>query len=248
MLKLARRDIALNRPKGLAVQLAEELSERIARGDLKPGDRLPSEHELTATYGISRTVVREAISSLKADGLVASQQGVGVFVLQASASVPFRINQADLGAVKEVLRLLELRISLETEAAALAAMRRTDEQLGKMSEALELMSRSIEAGDDAIGPDFQFHMEVAKATDNHYFEDLFNYLGTMAIPRTRVGIYQTDAAARSAYLQDVNREHHSILQAIRNRDPEAARAAMRMHLTNSRERRRLAYEKMTAAQ
>src|SRR3954470_13874034 len=116
MTNLARPALSLQRPKSLSVQLAKDLRDRIARGELKPGDKLPSEHELVASYGVSRTVVREAISSLKTDGLVSAQQGVGVFVLRASSAVPFRIDQADLGKVKEVISLLELRIGLEAEA------------------------------------------------------------------------------------------------------------------------------------
>jgi GntR family transcriptional repressor for pyruvate dehydrogenase complex len=232
----------LKRPKNLSVQLAQDLRDRVARAELKPGDKLPSEQALMISYGVSRTVVREAISSLKTDGLVETQQGVGAFVQQPTRGAAFRIDQSDLNTVKEVLSLLELRISLEAEAAALAAGRISDEQLASLREALELMTRSIEAEDDAVEPDFQFHMEVAKATGNHYYADLFGYLGTLAIPRTRVDTFRSNPAGRRAYLQNVNQEHFAIFQAIANHDPDAARAAMRLHLTNSRERLRRAYE------
>ena len=242
MASLTRPSLSLQRPDSLSAQLAKDLTERIARGDLKPGEKLPSEHDMVASYGVSRTVVREAVSSLKSAGLVSARQGVGVFVLQQSPSVPFRIDEADLGTVKEVISLLELRISLESEAAALAAQRSTDEQIANIRQALELLTRGIDAQEDAADADFRFHKEIAQATGNRYFVELFTYLGTMAIPRARIGMYKTDTAARTDYLQKVNREHHAIFQAIANRDPQAASAAMRLHLGNSRDRLQRASE------
>jgi DNA-binding FadR family transcriptional regulator len=187
-------------------------------------------------------VVREAVSSLKSAGLVMARQGVGVFVLEPTAAAPFRIDAEDLSTVKEVISLLELRISLESEAAALAAMRRTNTHVANLREALEAMTRGIDANEDAADVDFRFHQEIAQATDNRYFMELFDYLGMMAIPRARIGTNKAPTKARTAYLQNVNREHHAIFQAILNKDPEAARAAMRLHLSNSRERLKAATE------
>jgi DNA-binding transcriptional regulator YhcF (GntR family) len=112
---------ALRRRETLTSQLTKTLTERIAKGALKPGDKLPSEQELIEQFGVSRTVVREAISSLRAAGLVATQQGVGAFVQAAAASQPFRIDENSLDLIKEVINVVELRIGLEAEAAALAA-------------------------------------------------------------------------------------------------------------------------------
>lgn len=240
MTSLKRPSLSLQRPKSLSVQLAENLGKRIADGDFKPGDKLPSEHEMVVAYGVSRSVVREAISNLKAAGVVSARQGVGIFVLESASAVPFRVDEADLGAVQEVINLLELRIALESEAAALAATRRSEEQIAGIRAALDLMTRCIEAQEDAAEVDFRFHQEIAQAANNRYFTDLFNYLGMMAIPRARIGMFKTDTAARTAYLQNVNREHHEIFHAIANADPVAARAAMRLHLSNSRDRLKLA--------
>ncbi|MDS1140245.1 FadR/GntR family transcriptional regulator [Pusillimonas sp. SM2304] len=236
MATLTRPSLSLERPKSLAAQLAKDLTDRIARGDLKPGDKLPSEHEMVASYGVSRTVVREAVSSLKSAGLVSARQGVGVFVLAPSAAIPFRIDAQELDTVKEVISLLELRISLESEAAALAAIRRTDGHIARLRDTLDALTRGIAAHEDAVDLDFRFHQEIALATDNRYFTELFNYLGMVAIPRARIGMYKADTHARTAYLQNVNREHQAIFQAIVNQDPDGARAAMRLHLGNSRER------------
>ncbi len=242
MATLFRPSVSVQRPQSLSVQVAKSLTERIARGELRPGDKLPSEYEMVASYGVSRTVVREAVSSLKSSGLVTSRQGVGVFVLEPPAATPFLIDAEELGTVKEIINLLELRISLESEAAALAALRRTDEHLGNLRNALELMARDIDAKDDAIDADFRFHQEIAQATGNRYFMELFAYLGMMAIPRAQIEMFKTGTQAQTAYLQSVHREHQAIYQAIALQDAEVSRAAMRLHLSNSRARLQSASE------
>lgn len=236
MATLIRPSLSLQRPKSLAAQLAKDLSDRIARGELKPGDKLPSEHEMVASYGVSRTVVREAVSSLKSAGLASARQGVGVFVLDASSAMPFRIDPDELDTVKEIISLLELRTSLESEAAALAAERRSDAQLGRLRQALELMRHAVDTHEDGVDADFSFHQEIAQATNNRYFIELFAYLGMMAIPRSRIGLFKSDIAARSAYLKKVDLEHQAIFQAIAEKNAEAARLAMHRHLSNSRDR------------
>lgn len=234
--------MALRRRETLTAQLSKALSERIQRGAIKPGDKLPTEQELIEEFGVSRTVVREAISSLKASGLVSTQQGVGAFVLQGAMTAPFRIDEASLNVLKEVISVLELRISVEAEAAALAAERRTTRHLKAMRAALDRMAQAIEAEDDAVEPDLAFHRTVAEATDNRHFPHLFNYLGALLIPRTRVETFKLETTGRSAYLRTINLEHEEIYQAIQRQDAEAARAAMRRHLSNSRDRLSRAYE------
>lgn len=234
--------VALRRRETLTSQLTKALGERIAQGHIKPGEKLPSEQELIDEFGVSRTVVREAISSLRASGVVATQQGVGAFVVQSEAAPAFRVDEANLGALNEVIAVLELRISVEAEAAALAAQRRTPEHLATMRDALARMATSIADGEDAIGPDLDFHRTVAEATGNRYFLHLFNYLGSLLIPRTRVQTFQLEGASRRQYLERVNGEHGAICQAIADQDPDSARAAMRVHLTGSRERIRRATE------
>jgi GntR family transcriptional repressor for pyruvate dehydrogenase complex len=235
------------RRENLAAQIVRGLGGQILRGALKPGDRLPSEQELTSTFGVSRAVVREAISSLKAEGLVATQQGVGAFVLQPRRAASFRIDQSSLSALEEVINMLELRMSVEAEAASLAAMRRSGAQLAGLREALDWMQRSIERGESAVEPDFQFHLRIAEATGNRHFSGFCSYVGTMLIPRSRVNTMGQDPDSRREYLTGVNGEHEEIYRAIAAREPDAARAAMRMHLTKSRERLRAAYERQQRA-
>jgi DNA-binding FadR family transcriptional regulator len=189
-------------------------------------------------FGVSRTVVREAISRLQAAGLVETRHGVGTFVVGLGESAGFRIAPEQLGTLQDVIAVLELRIGVETESAALAAARRTPENLQAMRSALAAFASAVEEGRDAVGPDFQFHLEIARATHNPHFVELMGTLGGMMIPRARLEPAGPPTPERQAYLRRVNTEHESIVEAISRQDPEAARAAMRTHLANSRERRR----------
>ncbi len=227
------------RARTLAHELVESLGDRIREGQLTPGDKLPTEAAFMTEFGVSRTVVREAISKLQASGLVETRHGVGTFVVGMGDASAFRIAPEQLATLHDVVAMLELRIGVETEAAGLAAQRRTAENLVAMRDALDAFTSAIESGRDSVTADFQFHQEITRATQNPHFASLMATLGTMIIPRARLDPPRTDDE-RLAYLRRVNNEHLSILDAIESQDVEAARAAMRTHLANSRERRRRA--------
>jgi len=229
------------RARGLAHGLVEDLSGKIRDGALRPGDKLPTESEIMQAYEVSRTVVREALSKLQAGGLVETHHGIGTFVLQPRAGNAFRLDAGDIATSVDVLAVLELRISLETESAGLAASRRTDEQLHAMRAALDDFERNVAQAGDTVAPDFRFHLQIAQSTGNPYFADIMSHLGTTIIPRTRINAIRNQDKG-GEYLSRVNREHEEIYAAIARRDPESARAAMRIHLTNSRERLRVAQE------
>jgi DNA-binding FadR family transcriptional regulator len=225
------------RVRGLVNEVMESLASSIRDGVIKPGDKLPTESEIVARFDVSRTVVREAISRLQANRLVETRHGVGTFALApAQDSGNFKIADVDFATVADVIALLELRISLETEAAGLAAQRRSDANLQALQTQLDAFAEAIEQDSDALPSDFQFHMEVARATGNRHFADLMNYLGTMIIPRARVNTPNSAPEGRLTYLKRVHGEHESICSAIRNQDSDSARAAMRTHLSNSKDR------------
>ncbi|MEJ7686022.1 MAG: FadR/GntR family transcriptional regulator [Variovorax sp.] len=234
------------RLRGLAHGLVDDLGEKIRSQKLRPGDKLPTETAIMKAFGVSRTVVREALSKLQAGGLVETHHGIGTFVLQPKAAGMFRLDASDIATSVDVLAVLELRISLETESAGLAATRRTDDQLLAMRDALDDFERNVAAAGDTVAPDFRFHLQIAQATGNPYFADIMSHLGTTIIPRTRIAAIRTHDP-RGEYLSRVNREHEEIYAAIARGDSESARAAMRIHLTNSRERLRLAQEAARSA-
>lgn len=226
------------RKETLTGQVIRVLSERVLSGEYKLGEKLPTEQRLIEEFSVSRTVVREAVASLRAAGLVSTQQGVGAFVLSTQPAARFEIDQSLLGMVEEVSAILELRIALESEAAALAAARHTAADLASIDGSLERMAAAIAKGEDALQPDLQFHRAVATATRNPHFVNLFSYLGELVLPRAQLQTFKLGGTTRIDYLQRVNREHQSIASAIARSDVEAARAAMRLHLSDSRERLR----------
>lgn len=234
--------VPTRRPKGLVDEVVAALGKQIKSGELAVGSKLPTETAIMSQYAVSRTVVREALSKLQAASMVETRHGIGTFVITPPANGNFQITQNNLSTVEDVIAVLELRISLETETAGLAAQRRTEGHLLAMQAALAAFQASIHADSDAVPSDFAFHMEVARATGNPHFADLMTYLGTMIIPRTRVGTLQQTPEGRLQYLQRVHSEHESILNAIAQQDADAARAAMRTHLSNSRERLRRAQD------
>ena len=226
------------KPRNLAMSLVEELGERIRAGRVQVGEKLPTEAAIMGEFGVSRTVVREAISRLQASGLVETRHGIGTFSLGAGEAPGFRLTPDAMGTLQDVIAVLELRIGVETEAAAIAAQRRTEANLAQMRLALDAVTAALDEGRDAVAPDFQFHLEVARATQNSHFADLMTTLGSAIIPRARLAGEISEAHLN--YLRRVNAEHENILEAIASGDSDAARAAMRTHLANSRERRRRA--------
>jgi DNA-binding FadR family transcriptional regulator len=221
--------------------VVDAISESIRSCSLRPGDKLPPESVIMAQHGVSRTVAREAITSLQAAGLIETRHGIGSFVRAIPTGLEFRIDAASILTVRDVLAMLELRISLETEAAALAAARRGDGHIEEMSQAMSSFRANLECDGDTVAPDFHFHLQIAYSTGNRYFADVMSHLGTNTIPRTRVDAIQ-NRPLRQQYLRFVNDEHERIFESILRRDPEGARAAMRAHLTSSRERLRRAHD------
>ena len=233
----------LRRPRSLAQEVVEALQAPIRDGRVEPGTKLPSEGEVMAACGVSRTVVREALSKLQASGLVATRHGVGSFVVGRGDETGFRIGPEQLETLRDVIAMLERRLGVETEAAGLAAQRRSPANLAAMREALDQFAAAVEAGRDAVAADFRFHAEIARATQNAHFSGLLDTLGARIIPRSRLdpALSLLDSEHLN-YLRRVNGEHESIYDAIARQDAEGARAAMRTHLANSRERRRRAAE------
>ncbi len=227
------------RSRGLAHGVVEGIQNQIRSRAFKSGDKLPTEAQIMRSYGVSRTVVREALSRLQAAALVETRHGVGTFVLDRPGP-GFGIDPADIATAVDVMAVLELRISLETESAGLAAQRRTDTQLAEMRAALDAFEAGMHGQGDAVSPDLRFHLAIADATSNRYFSDIMGHLGATLIPRSRINSSRVAQEDLTHYLRRVNREHEEIYSAIARGDAESARAAMRIHLTNSRERLRRA--------
>ncbi len=228
--------------------LFEQLAEQIKSGRLTAGARLPTEEELSRAARVSRTVVREAVAALRAEGLVITRQGVGAFVSAEPQRAPFRIEPEKLRTIADILNVMELRLGVEIESAGLAAERATRAQLKAIAAALEGIERAALAGLAAVDEDLAFHHAIAEATGNAEFPRFLQFIGRHLIPRRLVSGLPERMGGQRAYLSLLQEEHRRILEAIESRDPKAAREAMRRHLTRSLERyRKLAAEQQAAA-
>jgi GntR family transcriptional repressor for pyruvate dehydrogenase complex len=218
------------------------VSQDIQRGVLRPGDKVPTELALMKQLSVSRSVVREAMSRLQAAKIVETRHGVGTFILDAKQAEAVTLQAADLSNMLDVVAIIEFRIDMEAAAAALAATRRTEQHLKHIAASLERFELELQRGStDTVAHDADFHLQIARASGNRYFFEVLSQLGRGVSPRTRLGSAEIAELDRADHLRSVLTEHQMIYEAIVRRDADDARAAMRMHLSNSRERLRRAH-------
>lgn len=227
---------AIERPKRLPDEVAESIISAISEGTLKPGDKLPSEAELSENFRVARTVVREAISLLKFDGIVDSRRGVGAFVANREERTSFRISPACFEKRKEIIKLLQLRTSVQSGAAALAAELRSDEQFevieGTFQDLLDANERGpVQAVEDRVSAELRLYRLITEASGNEYFCDVVNMIEANIQNYLRSAFLKN--AAASEFASEVIDEHKSVVEAIRVMDAEAARVATRRRFANA---------------
>ncbi|MGV9801049.1 FadR/GntR family transcriptional regulator [Mycobacterium sp. NPDC003449] len=210
------------------------LKDKIFAGDLPPGHKLPSESELIEEFGVSRTVVREAVTRLRAEGLVETFQGRGSFVLAVPEPTSFTVESAAIRTHRDVLDMVDFRLGVECEAAALAAARLDDR--GSEAVRAALADFVAAAPQDAVEADFRFHRAIAEVSGNRFYVDLLDSLGPMMIMLARTRLGDTHSITDAAHAERVRREHDEVAAAVIAREPDLARAAMRLHLGNTRRR------------
>jgi len=224
--------------RNLADRVLAHLGADIRGGRLAPGARLPTEQALTSLLGVSRTVVREAVAALRADGLVVTRRGSGAYVAANPKASPFRLPGRDLDKLENIIDVMELRLAVELEAAALAAERASRREVARIRSAWNDIGRALRRGEPAVPEDVAFHRTIAEATGNQQFPRFLEFLGSHVIPRSSVQVPSDTAAERRAYYERFQHEHGRIVAAISAHDPPAARLAMREHLARSLERYR----------
>ena len=226
-------DAPLPRKERLADQLYGRILQQIIAGTLAEGARLPSEQALSREFGVSRPTVREALLRLHADGLVASRQGSGSFVLHRPSERLTRLAQgADIAGL---LRCQEVRIGLEGQAASLAARRRSAADLELITAAYRALEARMADGASPQAADFAFHRAVAAASGNTLFVDMLDRIGETTRQAMGVALSITREGSRERGRRVLD-EHAAIVEAIVRGDPEAADLAMRYHLHRSRQR------------
>jgi DNA-binding FadR family transcriptional regulator len=224
----------------LTARLGDNLRRAIVAGQFPPGSKLPSEAQLSEAHGVSRTVVREAIASLRADRLVETRQGAGVFVLDAQTVSPpsFHLQNVDPARVSSMIEVLELRTAVEVEAAGLAALRRSPAQEEAILDRHFGVRACLEAGVPSSEADFALHLAIAEATNNPRFREFLAMIGKNVIPRAALRSDESETD-QSAYIRLIDQEHNAIVDCISNGDEEGARDAMRRHLRGSQARYRV---------
>jgi DNA-binding FadR family transcriptional regulator len=213
-----------------ADELAIYLAENIGNGSFLPGAKLPTELSLSGQFGVSRTVVREAMARLKSDGLVASRQGSGVYVTQAATRRSFKLGETQSDD-EAVFSLLELRQPMEMSSARLAAARHSGDDLARIVAAHSAMEESVDWSEEGVTADMAFHHAIAIATKNAYYADFMAFIGGSLQETIRTARLES---GRPEIKQVTLDEHARILHAISERDPESAAMAMLAHLQGAR--------------
>lgn len=221
------------RKRRLADEIYANILLQLSTGQYRIGDRLPTEKDMSATYHVSRPVVREALHHLQNDGLIDARRGSGTFVRRLP---PHEMaHYTDDARIAQYMRAYEVRRGLEVEAARLAALRINQSHRRRLAQALSGMETAMRGGMDGLEADFQFHLEIARATENDLFEKQLMYLrpdmlGTMRIA-SMITVKRSDERK-----EKVLQEHRDIFQSISAGDAEMAKLYMHYHLTSVRNR------------
>ncbi len=212
-------------------RIVNQIEQHIVSGKLKVGDQLPSEYELAEQFGVSRTAVREAIKALREKRLVEVRPGKGTFITNgAPETIRYSLGLImRFGAANASSHLVEVREILEPEIAALAATRITEEGISAMQKAVETMDHALDNVDLFVEADLDFHLALAEATQNPIIPILMDsIIDLLREQRKRIGL-------TSGGLERGQFHHKRILEAVIQRDPRAARQAMRKHLLQVRQ-------------
>lgn len=224
---------SLNREESMADELFAKLEARIRSGELLPGARLPTQQKIARTERVSRTVVREAVARLTAQGLTVSRQGSGVFVAESAPYRALQVTLEELNELSDVIKLLEIRLGVETEMAGLAAARRTTEDIGDIQDALQRMLERRSDAQATAKADREFHVAIARATQNEYFVRFAEFLGLRLVPPWSLFLRDQPRSTHEAYHEKVYAEHRAIVEAIVRMDSARAREAARHHMQES---------------
>jgi len=226
-------------PKKISAQIAEQIRSSILSGEFTPGDKLPPERELAEMFGVSRPSVREALNMLAASGLVMSYQGGGTVVMSlVETSAGNSLSELIRSQQERALDVIEVRKGMESWTAFYAAQRALPEDLRRMEELVAGMERNLASMSPSEDLDANFHIIIARATHNvvwlHLMQNIFDAMKEVQQSVWRA-VYLTGEDHKLLY-----QHHKNIFEAIRSRDPEAARTAMAVHL-NFAEQRSSAY-------
>lgn len=218
----------------LVDRVTEVLRKRIDDGDLPIGAKMPSGLTIAEQIGVSIAVVREALARLSTLGLIRTRHGSGSVVIARADAAGFRIGAHAVWEPALLAQLFEFRIDLETASAAHAAATATAADVAHVRAALRKLERAVEADVPGTDADLDFHVAIARASNNKYRVQLIEYLNREV--RDAIDIARRNSARRPGLPRKVQAEHEAILRAIEKSDARAAGEAMRRHLTSAAQR------------
>lgn len=223
----------MSKTASLADSLFLKLEAQIRSGTLSPGSRLPPQKDIAERENVSRTVVREAVARLESQGIVEAKQGSGVYVTDDARFEAFQVRRQDVTDLADVIRLLEVRLSVESEMAAFAAARRSTADISAIRSALRDMENVADDPIASAAADSRFHAAIARASQNEMFVRLIDFLGVRLVPPRNLYLRNQPAEAHRAYVAKVRAEHEAIADAIVRMNTGAARDAARHHMQES---------------
>jgi GntR family transcriptional repressor for pyruvate dehydrogenase complex len=236
-----KKQMKIKRAVRLSDQVADTLYGQIKSGVYQAGETIASEVDLAAQFGVSRTVLREALARLKYEGILESKQGSGVQVGSLANVRTFRLELQDHANADEILALYELRAILEGDATALAAERRSRKQLANLKDCLVKIHEAVEKCEDYSSADAAFHETLTEASGNPFLSDFMVFLSDKLRNLSRKA---RDRVSRSQEMQlEVQKEHDAIFRAVSEGDPQKAKEAALEHLRNAFKRQNITRSK-----
>jgi GntR family transcriptional repressor for pyruvate dehydrogenase complex len=226
----------MRKKQSLSVEVAEDIKKEIGAAKLLPGAQVLTEAQLCEKYGVSRTVVREAIVRLCSEGLLTSRQGLGVFVSSRKSAARFEVDWDSIRTLPETIALLELRLAIEVESAGLCAIRRTKADARNIRQCMEKTHLQFRGPNSTkYHYDFDLHLAIASGTKNSHFYQLLLFLKPIVVRSIKLSSIIDDTAKNNFELINQT-QHEEIVAAIEAQDEQRARQSMRLHLIDSLER------------
>lgn len=223
----------MRKKQSLSVEVAADIKKQIRAEKLLPGTQVQTEAQLCEKYGVSRTVIREAIVRLCSEGLLTPRQGLGVFVSSDLSVAKFEVDWDSIQTMPETVALLELRLAIEVESAGLCAIRRTEADARSIRQCMEKThSKSSGANRTKHQYDFDLHLAIAKATKNSHLYRLLLFLKPVVVKSIKLSSV-IDDDAKNDFDKVNDEQHEAIVNAIEAQDEQQARQSMRLHLVNS---------------
>lgn len=231
---VAGRD-AISRSASLGEQLAARIGQLIQSGEFAEGGRLPSENDLAERFGVSRPIIREALSRMRSLGVINSRRGSGSYVKTREAAEPVAVAETPFGplnSLTQVRKCFQFRATIEGDAAYFAAQNRNKESLDRMRAALERLEAAVVGRQIGISPDYDFHVTIARASGNEFFETIMRQLQTPI--EFTINLARSLSLTRTVeHMMTIQGEHVAIFNAIEAGEGETARRVMRSHLDNA---------------